>query len=407
MNNIIPQDEISSVAGSALTSYRKLLYVTPFHDSKLHSGAAIRSHNLCRELARQFQVTVLAATETHNDVEISESCDANVIRSPFFKPVKRNKSMMLRILGKSAPGFSAIDVDLLKCEIDKIWEKEGSFDVLYFVTQMTASVLLIANYTGRIIIDMYDYYLPIALRKCESVPKHKLYHWVYRIEANKTAVMENNVLRCADDILIPTEEEADKLRLSIKNIPIHVIENGTIIPECHWQDQGSSNVLFVGNFTYGPNMEGLQWVLEKVWPSIRHALPDSCLRIVGKGCEYVKIPRDSGVIAVGPVDDLSREYISASCCIIPILNGGGSRLKLLEAMAYGIPIVSTTLGASGIRHEGSIITADSSEDFSNGIIACLGKENNVLAHCQRAAEIILRLYTWDKIGGKLRRILQT
>jgi len=112
------------------------------------------------------------------------------------------------------------------------------------------------------------------------------------------------------------------------------------------------NAIFVANFAYEPNRNALSFLLEEVLPRAWEQLPDAHLLLVGAGLE--RPPSDDPrVRALGFVDDLAGVYAQSRCAVVPLLQGGGSPLKLIEALAYGLPVIATSRAVAGLHvHDG-------------------------------------------------------
>jgi glycosyltransferase involved in cell wall biosynthesis len=130
--------------------------------------------------------------------------------------------------------------------------------------------------------------------------------------------------------------------------------------------------LFVGNFSYEPNRRGLDFLLAEVMPRVWAELPDARLRLVGAGLEQPP-SADPRVEALGFVDDLADAYAEVSCAVVPLLQGGGTPLKFVEALAYGLPIVATPRAAAGlaVRDGEDCLLADGAEAFAAALVRVL------------------------------------
>jgi glycosyltransferase involved in cell wall biosynthesis len=130
--------------------------------------------------------------------------------------------------------------------------------------------------------------------------------------------------------------------------------------------------LFVGNFSYEPNRRGLDFLLAEVMPRVWAELPDARLRLVGAGLEEPP-SADPRVEALGFVEHLADAYADVSCAVVPLLQGGGTPLKFVEALAYGLPIVATPRAAAGlaVRDGEHCLLADGGEAFAAALVRVL------------------------------------
>ena len=137
----------------------------------------------------------------------------------------------------------------------------------------------------------------------------------------------------------------------------------------------------VGNFEHSPNKEGILWFYNKVWKTVKKENVDSKLILVGKMPENLKniFSNDEDIKVAGLVPELDSYYEISSCVIIPIFHLSGIKIKLLEAMAYGVPIVSTHTGGMGFENIKTIKFADTPESFAYAIKQLL-KEDVVTDH---------------------------
>ncbi|MFN8129947.1 MAG: glycosyltransferase family 4 protein [Solirubrobacteraceae bacterium] len=112
---------------------------------------------------------------------------------------------------------------------------------------------------------------------------------------------------------------------------------------------GAATVLMVADYTYEPNIQGADWMAGQVMPALWRERGDARLRLVGKGLAADRFGGDERIEVAGFVDDLAAAYAEAGCVCVPLLEGGGSPLKFIEALAYGMPVVGTSLAAAGLE----------------------------------------------------------
>jgi glycosyltransferase involved in cell wall biosynthesis len=134
-------------------------------------------------------------------------------------------------------------------------------------------------------------------------------------------------------------------------------------------------LLFVGTLFYPPNVEAMLWFLQQIWPQVRGALPDARLVVVGDGGERLRQSAAAwpGVDVRGFVGSLQECYAAARLVICPIRQGGGTRIKIIEAAAYGRPVVSTTIGAEGLAFADGreILIRDRPDEFAGACVTLL------------------------------------
>ncbi len=165
-------------------------------------------------------------------------------------------------------------------------------------------------------------------------------------------------------------------------------------------------LLFLGQMAYLPNAVAADYLIRSIWPRILFALPDARLLIAGSKPESIPSFADSppGVEFLGFVDDLQMLYKEVTLVCCPILSGGGTRIKILEAAAYGKPVVSTTIGAEGIdlRNGEEILLRDSPRSFAEACIQVLKDRSFALKIGRTARSVVARKYDMNDVVNRIR-----
>jgi rhamnosyltransferase len=160
-----------------------------------------------------------------------------------------------------------------------------------------------------------------------------------------------------------------------------------------------SGVLFVGNFQNLPNVDALEYFLAEIWPRLRERRPGVRLSLVGAKMseEILALDGEDGVEVVGAVPDMRPYYHRHRVLAVPLRAGSGTRLKLFEAFAAGIPAVSTTLGAEGIacRDRGHLLIADEPESFAAALLELLEDDDLHRQVAAAALELVAARYDWS------------
>jgi len=153
-----------------------------------------------------------------------------------------------------------------------------------------------------------------------------------------------------DFAFVSTDLDRHSLRLRSPKTNLLLAENAVATPPLTTLEPRGSHLLFVGGFGYFPNLDAASWILDTIWPRLAASLSDRpSLTIIGRNppLPLRERARLAGAKVLDDVEDLAPFYARANVALVPLRAGGGSRIKLLEAAAYGVPIVATTIGAEG------------------------------------------------------------
>jgi polysaccharide biosynthesis protein PslH len=183
---------------------------------------------------------------------------------------------------------------------------------------------------------------------------------------------------------------------SLRYVP-NVVDVAAIEPVS--PDASARRAVFVANFAYPPNRNGLGFLLEQVLPLVWAQLPEAQLSLVGGGLQ--RAPSDGRVQALGYVEQLSDVYASASCAVVPLLHGGGTPLKLIEALAYGLPVLATPRAVAGLQVDAGrdcLIAGDAAE-FADQLVRVLRDGAPELARNGRA--LAARRYSIQALSALL------
>jgi glycosyltransferase involved in cell wall biosynthesis len=168
--------------------------------------------------------------------------------------------------------------------------------------------------------------------------------------------------------------------------------------------------VFVGSMDWMPNVDGMEWFLSEVLPIIRTSKPDVRLAIVGRNpppAILAKADRAS-VTVTGTVPEVRPFLWQSAISIVPLRVGGGTRLKIFEAMAAGTPVVATTIGAEGlpVRHDETIQIADTPQDFAAECLRLLENSQQCRRISQAALEMVRANFSWERVTRDFEEILQ-
>jgi glycosyltransferase involved in cell wall biosynthesis len=160
----------------------------------------------------------------------------------------------------------------------------------------------------------------------------------------------------------------------------------------------------IGTLWYEPNSDGAWWFASEVLPLVRRELPDAELRLVGRtDAKLDGIERCPGVVVRGQVPEVAPELAASTVSVVPLRSGGGTRLKILEAFAYGVPVVTTTVGCEGLdvvdgEH---LLVADDPAAFAAACVR-LVRERDLADRLTRAGfDLVRSRYAWSELRPRI------
>jgi glycosyltransferase involved in cell wall biosynthesis len=168
-------------------------------------------------------------------------------------------------------------------------------------------------------------------------------------------------------------------------------------------------LIYPGALTYSANYDAVRYFLAEIFPLIRQARPNATLTVTGSidGVPIDDLPNREGVTFTGHVPDVEGLIAASGACVVPLRLGGGTRLKIIQSMALGTPVVSTAKGAEGldVTPEENILIGDTPERFAAQTLRLI---DNPELHARLSANgrnLIAQRYTWDRIGRQLDALL--
>lgn len=386
-------------------------------------GVSTRNYHLLRALARQHSVSLLVLADEHNPANLADAERlASLVRSVRLvtPPAASKRVEQLRYLAQGRSyRVMAATVPAMQAAIDEAFGRE-CFDAVFFESVLPAGYRLPDGV--RVIIDQHNIEYELLRRTAAQEPlgPRKLYNW---LESCRLAPIELRRCAAADVVLVTSERERQALHRSLPNSFIEVVPNGvdleffsrSTLPQTTHASLSATDttprIVFTGAMNYFPNVDAVVSFAHTCWPRIREQVPDAKWLIVGKDplASVQRLAELPGVTVTGAVPDVRPYLGSATLAIAPLLVGGGTRLKILEAFAMGLPVVATRLGCEGLavvpgQH---LLVADTPEDLADAIVRCL-TDAGLSARLGAAGQALAEAkYGWDAISAHLLRVLAT
>ena len=391
-----------------MTARQRLLFLAPVMPSDRGNGLAMRTGFFLDAYSRQFDVDLaviplLFASDDAGAFARSRVKRMTVLRQPgmdtHFSLVKATRDPAARLLAfrryglPSLAGFSADDSVQSLSE----WADIDRYDVVHisrlYLAKIIAAWTTASKRQPRLVIDC-DEDDARAYRRMAALSRgQKSAHWAVA-EADAFVMLARELLPRFSVTFVASH--SDRQSLARAGRRIEVIPNvskpnlAKRVPRLHqMQRRHPRTVLFVGTMAYAPNADGARWFISRVWPRLRRAFGSPLrLLIVGHNPSpsLRRLSRGGEVVVTGTVRDVDVFYRQADLAVIPIRAGGGSRVKLLEAAAFGVPIVSTRLGAEGLafRPGRELLIADDAGKFARACAAVLRRHTLAQSLVRRA-----------------------
>jgi glycosyltransferase involved in cell wall biosynthesis len=389
----------------------KLLFVTPFLPSPPRFGGQRRLDGLMRSLAKRHELDVISFTATDEFTEPSvadtRSYCREVVTFPDLEYADRRKKRLLQLRSVLSPSSYEHLLFARRGEFEQRLQSmidQGGYDVVqYEFCQMAAFNARGKNGT-RFVLDEHNIEFDIVRRTAEADVglERKLYS---AVNWRKLKREERKAWQRFDGVAVTSARDATMLRDLNPSTQVAVIPNGVDVerftPPSAAPDDDS--LLFFGAVNYHPNFDGITHFIDNVFPKILKQRPSTKLWIVGPAPDEILARKNQNIEVTGFVDQVEPYIDKANVVIVPLRIGGGTRLKIVEAMAKAKGIVSTRIGAEGIDvvHEKHALLADSDEDFAAQTLRMLGDAGLSRRLGEQARKLAEDSYAWPSLAGRL------
>jgi len=381
------------------------------------TGGKIRSYNIIRELARKHSITFFSFYAAHQpDAHpgLKDILD-NVVCIPLNLPRAKSASELFSYCGRvfsSEPyGISKFCRPMARKRLRTLLAEE-SYDVIVCDFVFAAGVI------------PWDLPIPKVLfthnveaiiwRRHYEVAKNPVWKAISRREWRKMEAAEHNYLRRADRVLAVSENDRDAFANFIDRAKIDVIPTGVDVD--YFQPKPipevPNSIIFTGSMDWLPNEDAIFYYANEILPLIKRRCPDVSLEVVGRSPSrklQALADTEKSIRLTGWVDDIRPYLARGSVCIVPLRIGGGTRLKIFEAMAMGKAVVSTSVGAEGlsVRSGDHVLLADTPAEFAESVVALFGNQQERTRLGATARALVEENYSWARIAAEFARALDS
>ena len=391
----------------------KLLFVSQQAPWPLDSGGNLRTYHLLRALQERYEVTLLS-TDPGGEAAARLGEVASVVELvPALKkdrPLTRALSLLKSLVSKDPVLFTHNKSAALEEAVARHLSS-GAYSALH-LNHLDTTPYARAVSGVPVVIDTHNVLTEYAARRSEH-EKSALGRWLWRREARLLTAREPLELSLCQRVLACSEREREALLAAESALEVRVVPNGVAVESITPVSDPAANspeLVFVGDLAYGPNADAAESFAAEVLPLVRAEHSEALFRVVGRNPSAALKERVNagGVEVTGFVDDVREELMRARVFVCPIRYGSGTRLKLFEAFAAGLPVVSTRLGAEGIdcvdgEH---LLIADTPEEQAAAITRLLSDDGLARSLGAAGRKLASERYDWPLIGRGLVEIYE-
>jgi glycosyltransferase involved in cell wall biosynthesis len=389
----------------------KILMLTPYLPYPPASGGQIRTYNLLKHLSKSHEITLVCLYKREEERQYAQELKSYC--KDIYLCKRPEKPWQLSTILKAIFG-------VLPFLIVRNYSREAAKTVRKLLAKRIFDVIHAETFyvmphipETKIPTILVDQTLEYRVYKHFITQLPWFLHHPLRLDTFKLKYWEEYYWNHAQLVAAVSETDAKAIHMLAPNIDPVVIPNGASddmfvdnpVPK---NSQDSINLLFVGNFSWLQNTEAAQYLIDKVLPLLQNRLQNYRLTIAGQ-----KIPERFRILSNPYIDFIDLEgsdnetvrgiYTDASLFIAPIFGPGGTRLKILTAMATHLPVITTSTGAEGLYlvHNESVMLAENPEEFAQNIVTLAGDSTLSKKIADNAYAIARKSFSWESITKTL------
>ncbi|MCB0164413.1 MAG: glycosyltransferase [Anaerolineae bacterium] len=386
----------------------RLLFLSQVLPYPLDAGPKMRSYFVLRHLVQHHEVTLVTFVRETDKAEyishLADLCHA-VHTVPMPRTPIREARFLLKSIITQEPFLITRDYVAAMMEKLRALTNSQTFDAVHADQLWMAEYALAVKKmqpSTKIILDQHNAVQLIPQRLAEN-ETNAIKKIILAREARLLARYEPKVCQQFDHVVWVTQEDYQAVNGHSGSTNGHL--PSTVIPICADPVQvepipvteNRHRITFLGGLHWPPNAEGILWFAKHVFPQVKAAIPEAILTVIGKnppaGLE------GDGVEVTGYVIDPKPYLAETAAFIVPLYAGGGMRVKILDAWSWGLPIISTTIGAEGIQtaHGKDILIADTPDEFAQAVIRVCRDPELAQQLAKNGRQSVIEKYNWQTI----------
>ncbi|MFZ0427233.1 MAG: glycosyltransferase [Acidobacteriota bacterium] len=385
----------------------QILFLSRWFPAPPDNGSKLRVYSLLRGLAEEHEVTLLSFIDHPDEGRDSQQLEPwcrevkTILRKPF-EPYSRRA-----ITGLLSPVPRSV-VDTFSPEMAHAIREEVAnrkFDLVIASQEGTAVYARCFEGIPALFEEVEIAVLYERQSRAENILSRSRHYLTWLKQKHHLARMLGSFRACT----VVSDQEQALLSSQIPGLPhVEVIPNCVSLSDYRVpaEPPRRKRLIFTGSFRYEPNHEAMCWFVREVYPQVRQRVPDVELLITGDPAGLT-LPPEPGVTLAGHVPDVRPLVAESSVSLAPIHVGGGTRLKILEAMALGTPVIATPKGAEGLRVVSGrdLLIADTPEQFIEATVRVLTDASLRRRLANSAFRLVGSRYDWPVVMPQFLRLL--
>jgi glycosyltransferase involved in cell wall biosynthesis len=388
----------------------KILAVTTRSPYPLHEGRALRTFNILREIARSHEIhlaTFLQAQEELDGLHEMRAFCADVHAEPLYMDSPRRElavDLAADLVSRAPILATKYRRASMRAKLGE-WLRTRNFDVLHLDMLHLGDYAAIAGETPVVLVE-HNVEAVIIERRIETT-KNPLARAYLRYQHGKLAAYEKRICQSVDEVVTVSDLDSEQLRGlapggSYTAVP-NGVDSGYFASRSIPKKPGA--LVYVGGLNWFPNLDAIRFFTAEILPLIAQRVPEVSLTVVGKlpgeavAAEFRHLPN---VRLTGTVDDV-RPYIdAASAYVVPLRIGGGTRLKILDALSMSSALVSTSVGCEGldVTPGEHLRVADDPRAFADAVVNVLSNPESARAMGAAGRARVCSHYDWPSIARR-------
>jgi glycosyltransferase involved in cell wall biosynthesis len=396
----------------------KILFISAWFPYPPTNGAKIRIYNLIRQLSRNHEITLLSFVRT---IPIEEARKSIPVLAQFchsvkvvpFKTFDPQKSSTYLGYFSIKPRFIVHTYSSEMADLVNETIASDNYDLV--IASEVGAPSTVSLYASRIvdvptILDALEIALYIDAYQMQTQIIQRIRNGLTWFKYRRYT---REVLQQSNACTVPSEQEKQNLeKLVPESYPIEVIPHSLDMDYYHdsYGPPEPQSLVFTGSFSYYANLDAVRYFLEEIYPDVKNKNPKVNLKIIGStnGIDINQLPIDKSITFTGLLNDVRPEVACSWLSIVPLRVGAGTRLKIIESMALGTPVISTSKGAEGldVKHGENIIIADDPIEFVQAVLSVLESPSLRKKLSEGGLRLVSEKYSSEFMGRKFEDLLK-